>query len=443
MLAGGRCVGKHIAEADLADSLNVRLQLAREIAATARDAPEKRGDDALVNQWREVSKVRKQGAIPPQPAGSKIDFPDLFQQWLKDRGLDDALEFAEEKEGWRVYRYTREPVVESQPDWESAFHGTWWYAVWLILHTGIFLESSDKDLGHDFWEPGVYCSPELDTGIWYARPQIMFGDDVFQRIIFEVKVDRKRQKQNRKRGGVQWVFPCGAISLHAVWVRSNAPPANGEERVNGWQPELEALPPGCSALPAVVNPRTEPWPALADNFAWDFDGDSSAPPWLRGNAQPKKKPAQDATTLYGKHALGGLYGRWLAEVPQLQSGKAWSHALAALSNSSKTKCRGSLGRSLEKKHRQSIAQTMLAERQSIAGSGLKPGWLGVQKAAAAKAAAQRQQPAAAWAMNQQWPVQTWDQPDEWGALDPATLAAIAQVQMWGWDGPPAKKSRWW
>jgi len=76
-----------------------------------------------------------------------------------------------------------------------------WYAVWLILHTGILLESSDKDLGHDFWEPGVYCSPEFDTGIWYARPQIMFGDDVFQRIIFEVKVDRKRQKQNRTRGG--------------------------------------------------------------------------------------------------------------------------------------------------------------------------------------------------------------------------------------------------
>ena len=40
---------------------------------------------ALVNQWREVSKVRKQGAIPPQPAGSKIGFIFAFQQWLEER----------------------------------------------------------------------------------------------------------------------------------------------------------------------------------------------------------------------------------------------------------------------------------------------------------------------------------------------------------------------
>ena len=40
---------------------------------------------ALVNQWREVSKVRKQGAIPPQPAGSKIGFISAFHQWLEER----------------------------------------------------------------------------------------------------------------------------------------------------------------------------------------------------------------------------------------------------------------------------------------------------------------------------------------------------------------------
>ena len=31
-------------------------------------------------------------------------------------------------------------------------------------------------------------------------------------------------KVQRQRGGGQWVYPCRAVALHAVWVRSNAPP---------------------------------------------------------------------------------------------------------------------------------------------------------------------------------------------------------------------------
>jgi hypothetical protein len=48
-------------------------------------------------------------------------------------------------------RYTREPVVESQPDWESAFHGTWWYTI-LDLQQGPrampsqhFIKSTNKN----------------------------------------------------------------------------------------------------------------------------------------------------------------------------------------------------------------------------------------------------------------------------------------------------------
>eukprot|EP00971_Amphidinium_carterae_P036334 714364-Amphidinium_carterae.2 len=32
------------------------------------------------------------------------------------------------------------------------------------LRSGIMLESNDKALGHDFWEPGVYCTPNMKAG---------------------------------------------------------------------------------------------------------------------------------------------------------------------------------------------------------------------------------------------------------------------------------------
>merc|ERR1719401_98005 len=133
-------------------------------------------------------------------------------QYLDARGLTDYLRRGEDQQGWAVYNYVAKPVVESKSNWEKAFHGTWWYAAWAILKTGVFLASDDHSLGHDFWEPGVYCSPSLDTGLWYARPQVLFGDGVYHRIVFELRVDPEQQKHSRKRGGVQWIFPSKAVA---------------------------------------------------------------------------------------------------------------------------------------------------------------------------------------------------------------------------------------
>jgi len=258
------------------------LRRARSEALEGRDTV--RGKEPLVSLWREVSKPRKGGAIPSQPPGCKVDFDALFFDWMEARGLAGILNREEDQEGWAVFSYRPpEPVVESRPNWEQAFHGTWWYAVWLILKSGVLLESNNRSLGHDFWEPGVYCSPSLDTGLWYARPQILFGDGVYHRVIFELRVDPEQRKRDRKRGGVQWVFPSSAVAVHAIWVRTNAPPKNGEERVNGWDPELEALPPGCTALQSIVNPRKlaeNPWPDMEDEFPFD-KGNNDAPPWMQ------------------------------------------------------------------------------------------------------------------------------------------------------------------
>merc|ERR1712187_299892 len=164
---------------------------------------------------------------------------------------------------WYRYRYVKDPVITSKDHWETAFHGTWWYSLWSVLESGVFLESNNLDKGHDFWMPGFYCTPHIETARWYARPHILFGDDVFHRLVFELRVDPAKRMANRERGGVQWVFPTSAVALYAVWIQSNAPPKNGEERVNEWDPKLEALPDFCEDPPmAIVNPRDGPWPEV-------------------------------------------------------------------------------------------------------------------------------------------------------------------------------------
>jgi len=218
------------------------------------------------------------------PPGAREDFDLLFAEWQMARNVLDALERVEDQHGWMVYKYIRPAVVEPEEHWEQAFHGTWWYSVWSVLESGVFLESDDRGKGHDFWEPGVYCTPVRSTARWYARPHNVFGDGVFHRVIYELRVDPERRKRNRQRGGVQWVFPTEAVSLYAVWVQVNSPPAVGEERVNEWEPELEALPPGAVAPPPpTVNPRdlaVEGWPDIEDE-KWN-DGEEDLAPYLAG-----------------------------------------------------------------------------------------------------------------------------------------------------------------
>eukprot|EP00435_Cladocopium_sp_Y103_P046253 s143_g13.t1 len=228
------------------------------------DAAEAR--ENLVIQWREVCKPRRAGAIAAKRRGSRKDFADLFQQWLIARNLNDALVPDRYESGWKVYKYDRTPVVKSEEHWARAFHGTWWYSVWLVLESGVFLESNDRDKGHDFWEPGVYCSPNLSTARWYARPHILFGDGVYHRVIFELRVNEEKRIRNRQRGGVQWVFKPDAVSLYAVWVQRNAPPANGEERINDWDPKLEARPPGKEVIDA-----TRSWRCSDETNHWDLE----------------------------------------------------------------------------------------------------------------------------------------------------------------------------
>lgn len=255
----------------------------------------KESRENLVNQWREVSKPKRQGAVAAKPRGAKVDFPDLFEHWLEVRGLRDALERVDDERGWLVYRYKRLPVVEPSDSWEVAYHGTWWYSIWSILESGVMLESNDMAAGHDFWEPGVYVSPMLETARWYARPHQLFGDGVYHRVILDLLVDPERRKRSRQRGGVQWVFDCPAVALRGLRVQVNAPPANGEERVNEWDPQLEALPPYCDRPEPTVNPRQGPWPEV-DGEQEDAEEQWPLAPYLMSAANGSARlsaPGQD------------------------------------------------------------------------------------------------------------------------------------------------------
>jgi len=276
------------------------------------------GREDLVIQWREVCRPRRAGAVPAQPRGARKDFAALFDEWLKVRGLEGVLVEAGYEKGWKVYQYTKDPVVKSQPTWETAFHGTWWYSVWSVLDSGVFLESNDRDKGHDFWEPGVYCSPNLSTARWYARPQILFGDKVYHRVIFELRVNTEKRIRNRQRGGVQWIFKPDSVSLQAIWVQRNAPPKNGEERINDWDPSLEARPLGKEPVQSIVNPRTCDWSDAEEDQEGEAeeDDEDDVPPHLLGTnqpRQPKKLPPAVAVTqgasYFARYKQGGASAR--------------------------------------------------------------------------------------------------------------------------------------
>ena len=88
----------------------------------------------------------------------------------------------------------------SAPQTEDGQHkkATSWWLVLLVFHPFqlvpmgfethafrlAFLESTWRQ-GHEFWFPGAFVSPLLETANWYSRPHDVFGDEMFHRVIVE------------------------------------------------------------------------------------------------------------------------------------------------------------------------------------------------------------------------------------------------------------------
>eukprot|EP00971_Amphidinium_carterae_P075835 1498402-Amphidinium_carterae.1 len=253
--AGAATSGPCAAQTASAVTLAPRSEVKEENERRSRSASAARG--ALPIQWQELSKPRKRGRIRPLPSHVRAEFPFLLDEWLFNRGLSGVLSRNHEQERleqqdhykgqekglrrWLIYDYNRrqEPI---DPTWVQAFHGTWWYSLWSVLESGVMLESNAASLGHDIWEPGAYVTPLLETAAWYGRPQIVFMDGVYQRAGIELRVDKKRIKRGRERGGIQWVFPADAVKIVGFRFKTNAPPKQPEQRFETWEPRLEAIP---------------------------------------------------------------------------------------------------------------------------------------------------------------------------------------------------------
>ena len=236
-----------------------KLKPSRDLISSARDALK------LVEKWYDISRPRKRGAKPKAPEHVEVDFPRLFHEWLEARDLRNTLEREADQTGYAVYRLIKNQLTCEQEKWDLAFHGTRWYALRSILTCGCLLASDNKEAGHDFWEPGVYCTPVLKTAQWYARPHIVFGDGVYHRVLLEVRVHRQRLKRRRHRGGVQWVFDENAVIIRAVWLQINSPPDTEESRFDSWDPDLEVIPPGQNGVGVIINQQQLSW---SEEDAW-------------------------------------------------------------------------------------------------------------------------------------------------------------------------------
>ncbi|CAK0797187.1 unnamed protein product, partial [Prorocentrum cordatum] len=129
----------------------------------------------------------------------------------------------------------------------------------------------------------------------------------------------------RRRGGMRGpmcslVFNSSAVSIHAMWVEINAPPDNGEERVNEWDPGLEALPSGRDRPELVVNPRdfaSDPWrPDEPEDEEERPDPAAWQPPLPPAPAPGRPQAATTRASAYTRLRLDG-YGSGASSAPRL------------------------------------------------------------------------------------------------------------------------------
>ena len=121
--------------------------------------------------------------------------------------------------------------------------------MWLILKTGIVLESCSKADGHDFHAgPGVYSSKKITTAASYSRCHTVFEDGVFYRVVLELRVNRAEKTFEKNTGSQEIVVPTTAVSIQGIHILCNSPPAAGEDRLAFWSARMEALPPGANAV---------------------------------------------------------------------------------------------------------------------------------------------------------------------------------------------------
>ena len=86
---------RHVVAQGQDASMSWRREGTHDVVVTL--AEQARGD--LLREWTDLSRPRRQGAVPAKPSTVREDFWPMVQRWLADRGVEDLLEHVGVNEG--------------------------------------------------------------------------------------------------------------------------------------------------------------------------------------------------------------------------------------------------------------------------------------------------------------------------------------------------------
>jgi hypothetical protein len=174
-------------------------------------------------------------------------------------------------EGARIVAENWNDETKWPSNWVSAYHGSRWYAAWSICAEG-FINVSKK--GDPIYQAGGgtghYCAVDFEYARWYSRPQVLFNDGCYHRVMFRLAYDKKKLRNIRYVSqGLEHIVWENGIVLLSCLMKPNYPPVEAtEERFSSWDPSLEIHPWGTEhvEIKPIVNPCLKSWGPWEDYY---------------------------------------------------------------------------------------------------------------------------------------------------------------------------------
>ncbi len=186
---------------------------------------------------------------------------DLFKKFLEQRGL---LEKVKEEPGAGQFFNTDASMVHNDAVAPSvyfsiknvtplaanahttqAYCGTYIYLLWSMVTGGARPSGCNGD-GGDFKQEGFYCTPNRELGYAYAVPQQMFHNGHFDKVVFDVELDRSfmqsRGEQHAGQPNHEFCVAPAGVQLRGFWFFVNSSVEEKEHRLFEYEPEKEAIP---------------------------------------------------------------------------------------------------------------------------------------------------------------------------------------------------------
>jgi hypothetical protein len=233
-----------------------------------------------IGEWEPASRPLGKGIVRPKPKQAAQDFLELIPTFLEKRGLtQEYMEYVGEHNGWLEY-WLKKPALKSDQartvaenwndetkwpsNWVSAYHGSRWYAFWSICTEGFINISVRGDPKHQAGGgTGHYCAHDFEYARWFSRPQVLFADGCYHRVMFRLAYNTDKLKNIRYVSqGLEHVVEEDGIVLLSCLMKPNYPPVEAtEERFSSWNPLLEVHPWGTelAEISPVVNQCLTPW----------------------------------------------------------------------------------------------------------------------------------------------------------------------------------------